>query len=344
MRAVAALMVVMHHAKSSVLGSVGWPSFGAAGVDVFFVISGFVMAHTLRHARDDCAGRRRDLAGQFLLKRIVRVVPMYWLAVLWTNRRELAGGSFSPDLLKDLLFIPHPNAAYPDMLWPTVIQGWTLNYEMYFYVLFAVTIALSRRYFTWLTVVLAIITAAGFFGGLSGTNAAAASPYLRFYTHDIILEFAFGIVLQRAVLRFGYPLWPRWSYGVLVAIGFVLLAHGYDATPRAAFEGVPSALIVWASIPLFSQMRLPAWEEIGNASYAIYLFHWASFGVVKSWATFVHRWEGDGLSTPVAIAVLMCSHFACALITGLLIHRLLERPMLRVAEGLFSLSRTKAAQ
>ena len=145
LRAVAALMVVLHHARLSVPGSDAWPSFGAAGVDIFFVISGFVMAYTTsivssRPVAEVASTGLLAKAGKFLRKRVVRVVPLYWLALLWTSRRDLMHAHIGTDLVKDFLFLPHPNNVFHSWLAPTLQQGWTLNYEAFFYILFAVAI------------------------------------------------------------------------------------------------------------------------------------------------------------------------------------------------------------
>ena len=116
-------MVVVHHATHSVPGA-HWMPFGGAGVDIFFVISGYVMAHTTQNLPSG-----QDSASRFIRKRIARIVPLYWLAILWVTRRT------PPDLnlLRDFFFIPHYNAQYPTLINPILVQGWTLNYEMLFY-------------------------------------------------------------------------------------------------------------------------------------------------------------------------------------------------------------------
>jgi exopolysaccharide production protein ExoZ len=166
LRAVAALLVVFHHALNQ------FPEIatripidtGASGVDVFFVISGFVMTYTTRTNEYRPAG--------FLLRRAVRIIPLYWSMTLFVAALLLVAPTFVrhskfsfEDLFLSLLFIPHANAGEPDSLSPMVKLGWTLNYEAFFYVVFAAVIALSglRRTAALATVFFMFIVGADFF-------------------------------------------------------------------------------------------------------------------------------------------------------------------------------------
>ncbi len=334
LRAVAALMVVMHHARLSVPGSGGWPSFGAAGVDIFFVISGFVMAYTTAERAGEM-GERLRAAGTFLRKRALRIVPLYWLALLWTARKDLLQGRFDPDLAADFFFVPHPNAVFHGWLTPTLQQGWTLNYEAFFYVLFAVAILFGSARIVALLGALAVLAAAGY--GLARLNWPAdpdsvAGIARRFYGNDIILEFGFGVLLERLVVRRGGHAGPRWAAWLAFGLGFVLLALGYGHEPRALAEGLPAALIVWAGIRAFAGVRAPVLELLGAASYSIYLFHWASFGAAKPIAAAL-----DSLPAgPLKVSLLMAVHFAVALAAGLAIHVAIEKPFMRWATRRFA--------
>ena len=334
LRAVAALMVVFHHARHSIPGAEGWPAVGEAGVDIFFVISGFVMAHTTRRlASGSGIAERFEAARDFAFKRCVRVVPLYWLVLLWTSRRELAKGTAGADLAKDFLFFPHPNAAYPGRLWPTVVQGWTLNYEMFFYALFAAALLVGSRRLWVVCGLLAGLVAAGGVAAWFGLPHAGAGDWrsaaLGFYTDDILLEFGFGVLLQRVVSGGLWSPLPPTRSAVLLVVGFALLLLGHGShLPRSLCQGLPALLIVWAGIGAFRGARLPTWEQLGAASYAIYLLHWASFGAVKP----VANWLGAAGTSPPGQALLLGSLFAVAIVSGLALHHLVERPFLRWAQ------------
>ncbi len=333
-------MVVFHHARSSVPDSANWFEFGASGVDVFFVISGFVMAHTARSLDIETIGIRVRSAAHFIFKRILRVVPLYWLALIWTSRRELSEGRFGTGLVKDFFFLPRLNPTYPDMLWPSVIQGWTLNYEMFFYVLFAVAM-LAGRYRYW--VLLGTLTSLVILGVDSSlwdtlSFGATLPAESRFYTNDILLEFVYGVILQRVFCACGYPRWPKWPFFLAMCSGFVLLAIGFDRPLRGVFVGLPALVIVWAAIPIFADMRLPKWQLLGDASYAIYLFHWASFGLAHPVAAKLTALTNQSLQPFALTALLISLYLSIAVISGIFIHLFLERPFSRHASNWLRMS------
>jgi exopolysaccharide production protein ExoZ len=325
LRAIASLMVVVHHSRHSVPGSEVWPHWGAAGVDIFFVISGFVMAYTTQQADVANINERLSEAGLFLRKRIARIVPLYWLALLWTTRRTM------PDLnlFKDFTFIPHWNAQYPTNLYPIVIQGWTLNYEMFFYVLFAVAMLFgSLRVLVLLGALMLVpLLTYPLIGG-------SLDVFGHFYCNDVILEFGFGVLLQRVIARSDFPDWSRFAYFALMLFGFIGLWLGYDFEPRSVFQGLPAFLVVWASFKACEGwLRWKMIALLGDASYAIYLFHWASFGAMKP----VAAWIGTSY-----INSLMILHILTATIAGILIHLLIEQRLLWLAKRLLGLSQKVA--
>lgn len=298
LRFVAATMVVVHHATQA---TTNWLSFGAAGVDVFFVISGFIMAYTTGRSPQGA-----DSAGRFILRRIARIVPLYWLAIIWTTRRT------APDLnlLRDFFFIPHYNEQIPSMITPIIVQGWTLNYEMMFYVIFGACLISSKRYVVLLAVLLLLPIVGGMLPGLYG----------KFYGNSIVYEFGFGVLLQLAVRRYGYPDWHRNTFLALLVLGFIGLIYGYDFEPRWFFQGAPAVLVVWSGI-----RALEGWNRVpllGDASYAIYLFHWASFGAVKP------------LAPHLSITALNLVTIATGIVSGCIIHKLVEIRLTNVAKGL----------
>ncbi|PZP90666.1 MAG: hypothetical protein DI587_38015 [Variovorax paradoxus] len=90
LRALAAIMVVGHHATAFFGGVSGWSNFGMTGVDIFFVISGFIMVHATYGL--DPNGNRAQQAADFFVRRLIRVVPLYWLALAYMNRADIRRG------------------------------------------------------------------------------------------------------------------------------------------------------------------------------------------------------------------------------------------------------------
>ena len=137
LRAYAALAVILVHAKFLLPGGV---SVGALGVHVFFVISGFIMAHI-------CVTN----PSQFLRRRIARIVPPYWAITLivflfaWMAPAYVHTTTADPvNLLKSLFFVPYMKES--GVIQPVLYVGWSLNWEMMFYVLVSVALCVTRRY------------------------------------------------------------------------------------------------------------------------------------------------------------------------------------------------------
>lgn len=142
------MMVVWHHATAEVamapvFGKI--PTFGPLGVDLFFGISGFIMLVT---TWDKPIG-----PAEFMAHRIKRIVPLYWLATLsMVGLAVVAPALFktlkwdAATLTESLLFIPHYSLSFPGDIKPLLVPGWSLHYEMFFYVLFAGALLCKREY------------------------------------------------------------------------------------------------------------------------------------------------------------------------------------------------------
>lgn len=284
LRALAALGVVYFHITSTAGLDLAW-DVGSRGVDVFFVISGFIIAYI---------GAKKP--EHFFLRRLIRIVPFYWAATLAVFAAATLLPQFFrstdaslPHLLPSLLFFPHLSAS--GEVQPTLILGWSLNFEMFFYVLFALALLLSTRWAPILCV--AGIVAVVLIGKLAGPVSTAFD----FYARTTSLEFCYGIGVYYALAWFerrkavlaGSALLKSSVVlamaGAVVAI--VLLEHAYkDVVPRYLTGGIPAAIIVLSALlleqiyGLFSRNRL-AWL-LGEASYVIYLIHpYIVFGVLR---------------------------------------------------------------
>ena len=315
LRGIAALMVAAHHARHYFPDVATWSSFGSRGVDIFFVISGFIMAHTTASYR--VADGRVSQTVDFVLKRFVRVVPLYWIALLWTGKRTFVNGEISADALKDFAFIPHFHAIYTGSIFPSLVPGWTINYEVFFYLLFAISMLFGRRRY-W--VLFSVMSCLILLGLLDWKSAAGI-----FYTSNILLEFLLGIITYWLVWRrpaAGSRLWSM----LFTLAGFALLAIENGDMNRGLLDGPFAALIV-GSVVLWAQgLKLDWLRAIGDASYAIYLFHLASFWIAGA---VLHSVKVEDPS-PLNIALVLATHLAIAVGAGLLIHRLLERPLLQL--------------
>jgi exopolysaccharide production protein ExoZ len=292
LRGLAALSVVAFHT--------GWTHtvLGAAGVDVFFVISGFIMQHV---------SRRETTPIAFLRARILRVVPLYWLVTL--AAAALHGIMDPARLAQSLVFWPHLDAQ--GHAWPVLLQGWTLCYEMFFYGLFAVSLLLPHR--LWLMTAALLILAS------AGVALHPSGPALETYTSPLLLEFLAGMWLHRAWhsgwLRRARPLLPG---GVAAFAAQVMLPDPGNWHTLA--WGVPALMVVAGSLSVESSGRLPQvrWlNALSSASYALYLTH-----------TLVQNQVLPLLQPAPAILAVPTAVAACVVV-GMIVHWMVEEPIRR---------------
>lgn len=328
-RAVAALSVVLTHSVAYPYGGHAphaWHLLGRYGVTLFFVISGFIMVHTTGAGPFD--------PRRFMANRIRRIVPIYFFAnAVLVVMTLVAPGAFrrtvfnAGHILRSLLFIPSYEPSGTGFIWPFFRLGWTLNYEMFFYVCFAALFALGagRR---------ALALSALFIGLiLLGAVHPFTAAIPRFYTQIDVLGFVAGVVLGTVGLKGGFRL--RWiAMTVALAgslVGYVYLAIHYDAIKDIVWTQVAMVAVCMVHIALFvllidrAGVRAPRWLTfIGDASYSLYLFHMFAIGAVSAVA---HR-----LSPSLTIP-LMGVAVVASLVTGTLAYRFVESPLNRLVRG-----------
>ena len=258
LRALAALAVLTYHVPIELSSRLGLhdvvPRFliGAAGVDLFFVISGFIIVYA-----SEMLFGRWDAPYVFFVRRLVRIVPLYWactglIVAYWMiarvdfNSIDISFGA----IIGSFLFLPYPRPSGGMM--PVIMLGWTVNYEMFFYAAFAGVIFLSRRrtVLTVITLFVAIVMAGQVFKPLP--------PTITFWSDPIILEFCFGMLIA-AAYREGMRL-PRVAAIALILAGaFGYLASGLwsgYAGSRVIEWGMPATAIVAGSV---LSNELPSW-------------------------------------------------------------------------------------
>jgi exopolysaccharide production protein ExoZ len=276
LRALAALLVLFAHLWS-MLGPFGVqdavPTFnlGAAGVDLFFAISGFIMVYTSELLFGQPGAR-----ATFLVLRISRIVPLYWsltTAVLFQYHRFIIPPSFSiANVIWSYLFIPSANDNHIPV--PILSAGWTLNYEMFFYFVFSLFIFLPRR---WAVVIVTLVMIA--VRNLPSSLGFPPSAPVQVWTDSIIYEFAFGMWIALAY-REGLRVPLRISL-VVIAFALALMWHSYAGlfvtVSRTAGWGGGAALILASVVLCVARRPMPVilkpFVLLGDASYALYLFH-----------------------------------------------------------------------
>ncbi len=313
MRGIAAMMVVVYHAAISAglaadrEGADG--SFLDAGVDIFFIISGFVMIVAT-------SGRTLS-AWQFMSARLKRIVPLYWIALLvtliiGTASREI---DFPPatEILQAYLFIPYVNQS--GVIAPFLTAGWTLSYELFFYAVFALLIAVApwRRAALILGTFIMLIALRPIIGD--------TSPSAFRFTSPLLLEFVAGMYLALSFKWWEKTTAPIATILIGLGIAFgVYAALELPSLPRFIAQGGPSIMIVAGAL-LLEPIIKDNWRSVrflGHASYSIYLFH--------SLFIFTPALVGMSLSNGHVWAALMILTGTSG---GLLAYQFIERPLVK---------------
>ena len=323
LRGIAASAVVVHHTLEESLGAHVGPrspdwliTSGASGVDIFFVISGFIMLYV-----SFPPARTSPAPGSFLRKRVLRIFPLYWtvcLAMLGLGAVGfMSSKSFVTDtVLKSLLLIPDSNAL--------IGVSWTLSYEIYFYGIFASTLIFGSRATSVLATSLVIVIL------MTLGSLMPAGDIGRFVSNPIALEFCFGLFLAWCFEACGeftltgfvwYPL----AFGALAAAP-ALIPHdttgGLPSPVRVVAWGVPAVFVLASFLSLKESRRrgMQFAALLGDASYSIYLIH---IFVMIAYAKLL---KSTGLAevsqAPVILLVIVA-----AVAVGLLTHLAIERPL-----------------
>jgi peptidoglycan/LPS O-acetylase OafA/YrhL len=297
---------------SPLVAGVPW----VGGVDVFFVISGFIMTWMTREQFGN-----RAAAANFLKRRIIRVVPPYWFFTLLTVAAVLVAGGRIKNVTADpalvissLAFIPWPRI--DGIMVPILPQGWTLNYEAFFYLAFALCMTMRRG--------LAILVAAFVLFAASAWFIPDRWFVARFFADPIILEFVAGIGLGRLYLA-GVRLAPVVSAALIVAAvaTYFVMPEVGDTFYRPLHLGIPAALLASALILGPEPKRLnwlgEAIKAGGDASYTLYLSHKLVVAAVVI---------GCGLAGVESNAAAIIIALIAALAFALIFYRFAEAPVL----------------
>ena len=331
LRGVAAYLVVFVHLvelnpDSILLNSIARISFG--GVDLFFVISGFIMVHT--------TARRPSEPIEFMVNRFKRIFPLYCSFTLLAFAVALISPttlkSTTPDLFqlfKSLTFIPFEKS--PGRIYPTYYLGWTLNYEMFFYSIFAASMAISyakRVLFTSAAIIVLSLS--------SVLLTVEGNIIAYFYTRPIMLDFVLGMLIAANVghlksVAGRYPGLPWLTLGAGL-LGLLTLPALFPGAPSAYAPptdtflrfGLPSALIVIGAIGLEGSAsrsgRLTLMREIGDASYSIYLSHFLVVGAAVAVANELRLGTAERL-------IMSLLTLAVIGLCGILLYRFFEKPI-----------------
>lgn len=303
---------------------------GAAGVDFFFVLSGFIMAGV--------AGRGIS-AAHFLWQRAVRIYPMYWLMTLivlavWMARPDMVNASMEGpvSLWRSFALFPADNL-------PLLAVGWTLVFEVYFYLVFAAIMASRLSLASGLCI---------WFGGYCCASFAApsaSSPVIHLMTSPLNLEFMAGAAIGIAWKSVPLP-FQRLSKTIaaLVTLACLSIAARLDviASPglewlRAALFGIPSALIVYALSAAEQKRSISVprlLTQLGDWSYVVYLSHVLILSALGRLIAVTDRGA-------FGAAILVGAGPIAANVAGWALHRFAEQPTLAFLYGLWPKSKAR---
>jgi exopolysaccharide production protein ExoZ len=314
LRGLAAILVLLSHSLFKIEQITGisteWFTIGSSGVDLFFIISGFIMCHATEN--------RTTTPVAFFKNRIKRIIPLYWtltllaLAVFLIKPELINSSGGNTTLLHSFTLIPTGNKLL-------IQNGWTLSYEFLFYLIFAASlITNSKKLITTSCMLLGMIAI--------GLIQSSDATLIRFITSPLLFEFFIGILCY----------WAMKNTNIKAAQAFILIASGAVALAlinnngiiinRVISYGLPYALIVIGMIGFerfFIQSKNNITSKIlrltGDASYSLYLVHpFALAGIA-----FIVRNLHINLNDPLLFIVLFSSSY----ITGILCYKLLEVPL-----------------
>jgi exopolysaccharide production protein ExoZ len=340
LRGIAALSVVIFHIWGAELrfGNVHHilPLFfyaGIYGVDLFFVISGFIMVTVTQ-------GQFQSIQSitRFLYNRAARIYPVYWfysliaLAVFLTHPGmvNVSQGN-RVDLLRSFLLFPQNTK-------PLLAVGWTLIHEVHFYLVFTLLLLFPEKHLIKLLLLWGFLVV---FGNLTLHPSSALSPLIILATNPLSLEFICGCLIAKAyfsgVRRFGLM-------SVIVGISLLVLAsifHAYvspinNEVPgwsREFLFGLPCALIVYGTVSTlmlrlettFSRILL----ALGDASYSLYLSHaLVVSGLGNIWVLLF-------LNAKLSNVYFIIFMFFGSISAGILSYRFIESPLLKITRRLY---------
>jgi exopolysaccharide production protein ExoZ len=304
-----------------------WVTAGFAGVDLFFVISGFVMVWVTHLHQGEAAKIPR-----FWLGRLLRIYPLWWLVlsmivVVWLVEPTWVYSSHlsEPNLLKSYLL-------FPDKELPLHAVGWTLIHEVWFYLVFGLLLALPKPILPFALLLWATIVAA-----VSLLRPSPGDPVLTLIRHPLAIEFIIGALVGILATKRYFP-----AAATLLKLGLFLLllaVLSIASNPSQAFSsewtrvllfGAPFGLILWGWVGVETSGQTSGkWsQKLGDWSYALYLIHVPVFVAIGRVGAPLSR-EG-----PFDNLVLIVFALAGAIFAAYALHELFEKRVQIIARSI----------
>lgn len=310
---------------------------GYAGVDLFFVISGFIMVYVTQNHVPSL----RE-AGRFLYSRASRIYPLYWActSVMILYFMASYGIPASPTLANGdynlALYTAKSLLLLPQSAMPVLGVGWTLIHEMYFYLVFAGILLLPRRYMlyclgAWAALILGV--------RIVVTPDSYAKSIFAVVSSPLTLEFIAGALMGYLITR---KIWLAPKIITVIAAGLVLAALVYDHyfnVNRVWLYTIPFALLVYgvSAMEHLDRIHVPQWMvTLGDWSYSLYLTHMLVFLAIRRILRMLSphlpeaiRLQAVGAWDNIFFAVIT---LVSAIVFSALSYRFVEQPLLRVTK------------
>ncbi|MBV1932682.1 MAG: acyltransferase [Porticoccaceae bacterium] len=322
LRAIAAGSVVFYHVLKMMVHNGEYtfhvPNAGASGVDLFFVISGFIMIYTCSESFGNSGA-----TALFVRRRFIRIAPTYWL---YTSIVVLLL-AFFPALFSSTTF--HWNSVISSYLFllseirendiGTLLQtGWTLCYEIYFYIIFAILLNVPRKYFL---PTCGSLFLTGYFLGL----AVELPIWLSVVSNPILFEFLLGAILALVFLRGQHLSRPIAIAAIILGVCTILLVSKapFGQWSRVIIWGLPGAAILFGAVSLEQLgLRFPKiLVSLGGSSYTLYLSHTLLLPLTGK------LWVKLSLAQWLPAEVLFLVAFTASIVTGHVLYLIIERPL-----------------
>lgn len=330
LRGFAALGVVLFHVLPTLGETSGPPTLlqvlGSGGVDVFFVISGFIIWTSTQSSRLSPAS--------WWASRLIRIVPLYWVVLLLALLVQAFNENFdvsrlptADEMLKAFAFVFTTNSRTGEFT-PYFVPGWTLNYEFFFYAMVGLTLFLPKPAMRLPVIVVLFLVLVAMRKVIDQSDAVQFR-----YSSPLMLEFIAGIFIALVT-----PVVRRWRGAWLIGIAslvaavlaLVFVSTRLYPTARFIYFGLPAALLVFGTVLLEDWIRkrpIGALRLLGDSSYSLYLIHTLVLRVPPA-SLLEHHLEG----MPLVVTVLM---LVLAIGSGVLMFKLVEQPLLRwMREGI----------
>lgn len=309
--------------------------FGGSGVDFFFILSGFIIFYV--HSKD--IGKPIKLKG-FLLKRFIRIYPIYWVvltgkllaSITASNSDKLPDGWL--EVMKAYFLFPQDRVILSEKF---LGVSWTLSYEIFFYIIFALLIYLKPKF----SVPIFLLWLLTIFGKCIGFIEINQQNYLlSFLVNELNIEFIFGAIAAYTVSQ------RRIKYGTnflyIGLFGYLLSSINYHThfVPWSSvlMFGVPFTLLTIGAVDMemHYEFNIPyILIFLGDASYSIYLIH--GFVINNLTKTAIKLEIVDFLiQNPLLFSLFAILNAVTAVIVGCAMYLYLEKPLMSIMRRRFA--------